>query len=88
MTAPAISTTTVEDIDLTPVCERTEHGRPVHQEPPPADYWCDLHGCVDLYWCSDCVTFMRGVRKAFWCAHCHGRFASFEAGVPRVVPLR
>lgn len=88
MTAPTISVETVEQLDLTPVCEGKHGGTP-----PPADWRLDRHGCGGLFLCSACESTVREGwaalgGEALVCEHCGGSFTQFDQAYPRVVPLR
>lgn len=91
MTAPAIDIETVENIDLTPVCEDDRHA---DGDRPPADFWIDQHGCSESFDCAACLAYHKAFierlladGRPMYCDGCHKRFMAFEQAVTKVVPL-
>lgn len=91
MTAPAISVETVEDIDLTPVCESTLH----EEDRPAADFWLDEHGCSESLLCAECLARVAAEFTRWVAAHghidcdfCGVGFSIFGQLLTKVVPLR
>lgn len=92
MTAPAIEIQTVEDIDLTPVCEGKRHAA----APVPADWWVELHDCDEKFACTPCLDHIKSEwDRAFdcygggaKCRVCQRRFTELGEVFTREVRLR
>jgi len=75
----------IEQFDWTRPCESRAH----KQNPPPANFLVDIHGCLAKFACLDCVRFDQtefARHGGFTCRHC-GKFFATWAEAEQVMPL-
>ena len=86
--SPAVLSAAIEHLDHHPSCE----GRTHKADPPPAQFWADIHGCVQKFGCAVCIqadrdNFTALAEVGLKCAICGYYFYAFEQAFTRVVPL-
>jgi hypothetical protein len=75
----------IEHLAFRPSCQGCCH----KSDPPPAQFWFDIHGCVGKFACAACVESDRAwiqMVGGLHCRHCRRDFATFDAAA-KVVPL-
>ncbi|MGW5519087.1 hypothetical protein [Nocardia africana] len=80
------NTAAIEHLDHRPTCEGKQHGNGPR---PTAEFWVDIHGCLDKFACAACVNSDRrwfAMRDGATCQCCGRYFRTFEEA-ETVVPL-